>query len=126
MLNWALTFFVVAMVAALLGFGGLAGEMAGVAKILFLVFLVLFAVSYFTGRRGRIGAWQAERDVCLWDTTFPLKECVRDQGECIFLCTCRVLPGSALTNECRGIVICNLSWIFIHALPIVSNQRNFY
>jgi len=54
MLNWALTFFVVAIIAAALGFGGIAGEMAGIAKILFVVFLVLFAISFIAGRRGRI------------------------------------------------------------------------
>jgi uncharacterized membrane protein YtjA (UPF0391 family) len=51
MLNWALTFFVVAIIAGVLGFGGIAGEMAGIAKILFLVFLVLFVFSFVTGRR---------------------------------------------------------------------------
>jgi len=45
MLGWALTFLVVALVAALLGFTGVAGAAMGVAKILFFVFLVLFAVS---------------------------------------------------------------------------------
>lgn len=52
MLNWVLTFFVLALVAGVLGFGGLAGDMMGIAKILFLVFLVLFAVS-FVMHRGR-------------------------------------------------------------------------
>jgi len=51
MLNWALTFFILAIVAGILGFGGIAGSMIGVAKILFVVFLVLFAVSFITGRR---------------------------------------------------------------------------
>ncbi len=50
MLRWALTFFIVALIAGVLGFGGLAGEMAGIAKILFLVFLVLFLISFVTGR----------------------------------------------------------------------------
>jgi len=45
MLQWALTFLVVALIAALLGFGGLAGTAVGIAKILFFVFLVLFLVS---------------------------------------------------------------------------------
>jgi uncharacterized membrane protein YtjA (UPF0391 family) len=42
MLNWALTFLVVALIAAVLGFGGIAGTAAGIAKILFFVFIVLF------------------------------------------------------------------------------------
>lgn len=51
MLNWALTFFIVALIAAALGFGGIAGEAAWVAKVLFVVFLVLFLFSLLTGRR---------------------------------------------------------------------------
>ena len=45
MLGWALTFLVVALIAALFGFGGIAVASAGIAKIIFFVFLVLFAVS---------------------------------------------------------------------------------
>lgn len=45
MLQWALIFLVVALIAAALGFGGLAGTAVGIAKILFFVFLVLFLVS---------------------------------------------------------------------------------
>lgn len=51
MLNWSITFLVVALVAAFLGFGGIAMEAAWMAKILFVVFLVLFVVSVITGRR---------------------------------------------------------------------------
>ena len=42
MLGWALTFLVIALIAAVLGFGGIAGASAGIAKILFVVFIVLF------------------------------------------------------------------------------------
>jgi uncharacterized membrane protein YtjA (UPF0391 family) len=54
MLYWALVFFVVALVAALLGFGVIASAAAGIAKILFFLFLVLFIVSLIMGlgRRG--------------------------------------------------------------------------
>jgi uncharacterized membrane protein YtjA (UPF0391 family) len=45
MLSWALTFFVLALIAAVLGFGGLAAGMAGIAKVLFFIFLVIFVVS---------------------------------------------------------------------------------
>lgn len=45
MLGWALTFLVVALIAAVLGFTSIAGAAIGVAKVLFFVFLVLFAVS---------------------------------------------------------------------------------
>jgi len=51
MLSWALTFLVIALVAALLGFGALAGTAAWAAKICFVVFLILFIVSALTGRR---------------------------------------------------------------------------
>jgi uncharacterized membrane protein YtjA (UPF0391 family) len=45
MLRWALGFFIIALVAALLGFSGLAVAAAGIAKILFFIFLVLFVVT---------------------------------------------------------------------------------
>ncbi len=45
MLNWALVFLVVALVAGVLGFTSIAGAAIGIAKILFVVFLVLFLVS---------------------------------------------------------------------------------
>jgi uncharacterized membrane protein YtjA (UPF0391 family) len=45
MLRWALIFFVVALVAALFGFGGIALAAAGVAKILFYLFLILFLIT---------------------------------------------------------------------------------
>ena len=46
MLNWAVTFLIIALIAGVLGFGGLAGTAAGMAKVLFIVFLVLFLVSF--------------------------------------------------------------------------------
>ena len=54
MLYWALVFFVVAIIAAVFGFGGIASGAMGIAKILFFVFLVLFLVSLLLGlaRRG--------------------------------------------------------------------------
>jgi uncharacterized membrane protein YtjA (UPF0391 family) len=45
MLSWALTFLVVALIAAALGFGGIAGTSAGIAQILFFIFLALFVIS---------------------------------------------------------------------------------
>ena len=45
MLRWALIFLVVALIAGVLGFGGIAGASMGIAKILFFVFLVLFLAS---------------------------------------------------------------------------------
>lgn len=45
MLRWALGFFIVALLAAVLGFSGIAVAAAGIAKIIFFIFLVLFLVS---------------------------------------------------------------------------------
>jgi uncharacterized membrane protein YtjA (UPF0391 family) len=50
MLSWAITFLVIAIIAAILGFGGIAGTATGIAKVLFFVFLVLFVVSLIMGR----------------------------------------------------------------------------
>ena len=50
MLSWALTFFILALVAAIFGFGGIAATSAGIAKVLFFVFLVLFVIALVTGR----------------------------------------------------------------------------
>ena len=51
MLNYAFLFLVIALVAAVLGFGVIAGTAATIAKILFLLFLILFIVSFFLGKR---------------------------------------------------------------------------
>jgi len=45
MLGWAVTFLVIALIAAALGFGGIAGASAGIAQILFFLFLFLFVVA---------------------------------------------------------------------------------
>lgn len=49
MLRWALMFFVVALIAAVFGFWGVAVAAAGIAKLLFVVFLILFLVSFIGG-----------------------------------------------------------------------------
>jgi uncharacterized membrane protein YtjA (UPF0391 family) len=54
MLYWALVFFVIALIAALFGFGGIAAGASSIAQILFFVFVVLFVVSLLAGLlRGR-------------------------------------------------------------------------
>ena len=54
MLGWAVTFFVIALVAAVFGFTGIAVAAATVAKVLFFLFLVLFIVALVMGIfRGR-------------------------------------------------------------------------
>jgi uncharacterized membrane protein YtjA (UPF0391 family) len=49
MLYWALMFLVIALLAALFGFGGIASTATGMAQILFVVALVLFVISLFAG-----------------------------------------------------------------------------
>jgi uncharacterized membrane protein YtjA (UPF0391 family) len=51
MLYWAAVFFVIALVAAVFGFGSIAASAAGIAKVLFVVFLVLAGISLLFGRR---------------------------------------------------------------------------
>ena len=54
MLGWAVTFLVVALIAAILGFGGIAASAVEIAKIIFFVAIVLFAISAVVGlMRGR-------------------------------------------------------------------------
>lgn len=45
MLGWAITFFIVAIIAAIFGFGNIAAGASSIAQILFVIFLVLFVLS---------------------------------------------------------------------------------
>ncbi len=54
MLSWVVTFLIIALIAGILGFGGLAGTSIEIAKIIFFVAIVLFLVSAVIGfARGR-------------------------------------------------------------------------
>jgi uncharacterized membrane protein YtjA (UPF0391 family) len=53
MLGWAVTFLIIALIAALLGFGGIAAASAGIAKFLFVLFLVMCVILFVFGWRGR-------------------------------------------------------------------------
>ena len=54
MLSWVVTFLVIALIAGILGFGGIAGASVEIAKIIFFVAVVLFLVSAVVGlARGR-------------------------------------------------------------------------
>jgi uncharacterized membrane protein YtjA (UPF0391 family) len=57
MLYWSATFFIIALLSAVLGFGGLAAGAADIAKVLFFLFVVLFLISFivsmFSRGRGR-------------------------------------------------------------------------
>jgi uncharacterized membrane protein YtjA (UPF0391 family) len=50
MLHYALLFFVVAIIAAVFGFGGIAAGAAGIAKVLFVLFLICALVALLMGR----------------------------------------------------------------------------
>lgn len=49
MLGWAVTFLVIALIAAALGFGGVAGFAIEAAKIVFFAAIVLFLISAIVG-----------------------------------------------------------------------------
>jgi uncharacterized membrane protein YtjA (UPF0391 family) len=55
MLRWSLVFFIVAIIAAVFGFGGIAAGATEIARLLFFFFVVIFLVSLvwglMTGRR---------------------------------------------------------------------------
>ena len=51
MLSWALAFLIVALLAALLGFTGIVGPASWIARILFALFLVLFAACITFSRK---------------------------------------------------------------------------
>jgi uncharacterized membrane protein YtjA (UPF0391 family) len=54
MLSWVVTFLIVALIAGILGFGGVAGASIEIAKIIFFIAVVLFLVSAVVGlARGR-------------------------------------------------------------------------
>ena len=56
MLSLVITLLIIALIAGILGFGGIAGAAVGIAKIVFFLALVLFVISLLThGLRGGFG-----------------------------------------------------------------------
>ena len=51
MISWAITFLIIAIIAAVLGFSGIAGTAVNIAWILFVVGLILAIVFFVAGRR---------------------------------------------------------------------------
>ncbi|WP_022663518.1 DUF1328 domain-containing protein [Paucidesulfovibrio longus] len=51
MLSWSVVFFIIAILAGILGFGGISAAAVGIAKVLFFVFLIAFVISLIMGRR---------------------------------------------------------------------------
>ena len=58
MLRWAMTFLVIALIAAIFGFGNIAGTASSIAVLLFWIFVALFVISLLvslaTGKRATI------------------------------------------------------------------------
>jgi uncharacterized membrane protein YtjA (UPF0391 family) len=52
MLHYTVVFFVIAIIAAVFGFGGIAAGATEIAKVLFFVFLVITIISFLLGRKG--------------------------------------------------------------------------
>jgi uncharacterized membrane protein YtjA (UPF0391 family) len=52
MLGWVVTFLIIGLIAAILGFGGIAGASFGIAKLLFFIFMVLFLIAIVFGTIG--------------------------------------------------------------------------
>ncbi|HIB66218.1 MAG TPA: DUF1328 domain-containing protein [Phycisphaerales bacterium] len=55
MLKWALIFFIIALIAALFGFGGVAGAAAGIGKFIFFAAIVILVIGLVAGAfKGRV------------------------------------------------------------------------
>ncbi len=54
MLGWVWAFLILAIIAAIFGFGGIVAAAAGIAKVLFFIFLVVFVVGLIMGRRASV------------------------------------------------------------------------
>ena len=65
MLSWVVTFLVVALIAGILGFGGIAGASIEIAKMIFFIAVVLFLVSAVVGLvRGRTTSSRRNANGC--------------------------------------------------------------
>lgn len=49
MLYWAFLFLIIGVIAAILGFGGIAGAAIGIAKVIFFIFIALFILFRILG-----------------------------------------------------------------------------
>ena len=61
MLRYAIIFLIIAIVAGIFGFGGIAGTSAGIAKILFFVFLVIPYLFVLVGGEMEEGQWKVQK-----------------------------------------------------------------
>jgi uncharacterized membrane protein YtjA (UPF0391 family) len=53
MMYWAVVFFVIALISALFGFGGIAGAAVGMSKTLFFIAVIVFLITLVMGMAGR-------------------------------------------------------------------------
>ncbi len=53
MLKWAAIFFVIAIIAAVFGFGGIAAGAVEIARVLFFIFLIVFLITLIMGMKRR-------------------------------------------------------------------------
>ena len=107
MLAWAMTFLAVALIAAALGYGGAAGASAGIAQMLFVVFLVLFGspsscAPCGAARRNRKGS-KPQRGRC--GAAAPLLSCGPDRpgkpllaSPCVVARGFRLFPGAEILD----------------------------
>jgi len=51
MLSWAMIFLIIALIAAIFGFGGIVGGAIGLAKVIFFISIVLFMIACLMGRK---------------------------------------------------------------------------
>src|SRR5262249_30891351 len=93
MLNLVVTLLIIALIAAVLGFGGIAGAAVEIAKIVFFVAIVLFLIAAIFGAIGgrRPVAWPAHAACKMRDTL-----AARQANSMITASTARLSPGLAL------------------------------
>ena len=72
MLSWVVTFLIIALIAGILGFGGIAGVSIEIAKAIFFIAVVLFLVSAVVGlARGRTRVWLMAGSPKSWRASLP-------------------------------------------------------
>lgn len=51
MIGWTIAFLIIALIAALFGFTSIMGTSIAIAKVIFFIFIILFVLSFFFGRK---------------------------------------------------------------------------
>jgi uncharacterized membrane protein YtjA (UPF0391 family) len=108
MLRWSAIFLVIAIVAAVFGFGGIALAAAGIARILFFVFLILFLVSLISGFASRHRIWgPAWPHKPLFASSMPKSFCNLLRGDACPATHVRIrrLTGSIVKSDGKELVL---------------------